>query len=190
METGTENPLKQTASTIWWLALLRGIFAIILGILFFTSPGSTLLVIMMFLGAYWLVDGVFTLTASFRGKKEHKHWVWGIFVSILSILAGIAVFAQPIAATLFTTTFLMYFMGFMILGSGVSSVVTGFKLRKTSGEWMMILGGVFTILLGLLLLFSPIFSAAFFVSLLGFFAIFGGIALISVSLKIRKLSTA
>lgn len=188
METGSENLLKKTATSIWWLILIRGIFAIILGILFFANPSSTLLVVMMFLGAYWFVDGIFTLIASFQGRKEHKNWSWGIFVSILSILAGIAVLVQPLAATLFTTTFLMYFMGFMILASGISSIVTGIKIRKTSGEWMMILGGVFTIVLGLILLFNPIFSAAFFIMLLGVFAIVGGISLIGVSFKIRKFS--
>ena len=190
METDSQAIISKVASTIWWIVLLRGILAVIIGIMFFSNPEATLVVIMMFLGAYWLVDGIFTLIASFHGKKEHKHWGWGIFVAILSILAGIVVFAQPVAATLFTTTFLMYFMGFMIIASGISSVAAGIRLRKTSGEWMMILGGVFTTLLGLLLLLNPIFSAAFFVSLLGFFAIFGGIALIFVDLKIRKMSNA
>ena len=188
METASQAIISKVASAIWWIVLLRGILAVIIGIMFFSNPGATILVIMMFLGAYWFIDGIFTLIASFHGKKEHKHWGWGIFVSILSILAGIAVFSQPIAATLFTTTFLAYLMGFLILASGISSVATGIKLRKTSGEWMMFLGGVFTILLGLLLLFNPIFSAAFFVSLLGFFAIIGGVSLIVVSFRIRKLS--
>lgn len=190
METGTETLIAKAASAIWWIVLLRGILAIIIGIMFLANPEATLVVIMMFLGAYWLVDGIFTLFASYHGKKEHKHWGWGIFVAILSILAGIAVFTQPITAALFTTTFLMYFMGILIVVSGISSVATGFKLRKTSGELMMILGGVFTILLGLILLFNPIFSAAFFVSLLGFFTIFAGISLITISFKIRKLSKA
>ncbi|MDR4505864.1 MAG: HdeD family acid-resistance protein [Candidatus Scalindua sp.] len=190
METGSQTLIAKAASAIWWTVLLRGILAVIIGIMFFSNPGATLVVIMMFLGAYWLVDGIFTLIASFYGKKVHKHWGWGMFVAILSILAGIAVFAQPIAATLFTTTFLVYFMGFMILASGISSVATGIKLRKTSGEWMMIFGGVFAILLGLLLLFNPIFSATFFVLLLGIFTIIDGVSLITVSFRIRKFGKA
>jgi len=74
-------------------------------------------------------------------------------------------------------------MGFIILASGISSIATGFKLRKTSGEWVMIYGGVLAVLLGLLLMFNPILTAA----LLGFFSIVGGIILIVYSLKIRKL---
>ena len=190
METNSQSLIGKAAAVIWWLVLLRGIAVIILGILFFTNPGATLIVIMTFLGAYWLVDGLFTLIASLQGKKENKNWVWGIFVGILSILAGLAVFSQPIAATLFTTTFLMYFMGFIILVSGISSIATGFKLDKASGKWVMILGGVLTAFLGLLLLVNPVFSATFFVSILGFFSIIGGIMLIGLSFQIRRLKNA
>jgi len=77
--------------------------------------------------------------------------------------------------------------GFIILATGISSIATGFKLRKTSGEWVMIYGGVLAVLLGPLLVFNPILTAALFVSLLGFFSIVGGIILIVYSLKIRKL---
>jgi uncharacterized membrane protein HdeD (DUF308 family) len=89
METGSKSLIGQVASSIWWLVLLKGIFAIILGIILFNNPGTTLIVIMTFLGAYWLVDGIFTLIASFQGKKENKNWGRGVFVAILSILAGL-----------------------------------------------------------------------------------------------------
>jgi uncharacterized membrane protein HdeD (DUF308 family) len=190
METGSKSLIGQAASTIWWLVLLRGIFAIILGIILFNNPGATLIVIMTFLGAYWFVDGIFTLIASFQGKKENKNWGWGVFGAILSILAGFAVFAQPIVATIFTTAVLVYFIGFTILVSGISSIATGIKLRKTSGEWVMILSGVLALILALLLLFNPILTASVFVAMLGFFSIVGGIILIVYSLKIRKLKEA
>ena len=60
-------------------------------------------------------------------------------------------------------------------------LIAGFS--KTSGEWVMIYAGVLAVLLGLLLVFNPILTAA----LLGFFSIVGGIILIVYSLKIRKL---
>jgi uncharacterized membrane protein HdeD (DUF308 family) len=142
---------------------------------------------MTFLGAYWFVDGIFTLVASVQEKKHNKNWGWGIFVAILSILAGIAVFVQPILSALFTTTFLVYLMGFLILASGISSIATGFKLDAASGKWVMILGGVLAIILGLMLLFNPVLSAAVFVSMLGIFSVLGGIVLIMLSFKIRKL---
>jgi len=190
METNSQTLIGQAASAIWWLVLLRGILAIILGILFFTNPGATLIVLMTFLGAYWFVDGIFTLVTSLQEKKNNKNWGWGIFVAVLSILAGIAVFVQPILSALFTTSFLVYFMGFLILASGISSIATGFKLNKESGKWIMILGGVLAIILGLLLLFNPVLSAAVFVSMLGIFSVIGGIFLAILAFQIRKLKKA
>ena len=187
METNSQSLIGKAASAIWWLVLLRGIAAVILGILFFTNPGATLIVIMTFLGAYWLVDGMFTLVASMQGMKENKHWGWGIFVGILSILAGISVFLQPVRSALFTTTFLVYFMGFMILVSGFSSIFSGFKLDKASGKWGVIFGGVLAVILGFLLISNPVLTGGAFVVMLGIFSVIGGIILIILSLQIRKL---
>jgi uncharacterized membrane protein HdeD (DUF308 family) len=78
----------------------------------------------------------------------------------------------------------------MIIVSGASSIVTGFRLRKTSGEWMMMLGGVLSLILGLLLLFNPLLSAAVYVSMLAVFSIIGGIMLIAVAFKIKKIKHA
>jgi uncharacterized membrane protein HdeD (DUF308 family) len=187
METNSQNIIGFVASRIWWLVLLRGILALLLGILLFTNTAATLTVIMMFLGAYWLVDGMFIITASIHGRKQNASWGWGIFVGILSILAGLVILLHPMLSAVFTTTFLAYFVGFMILISGISSIVTGFQLRKTSGEWMMILGGILAVLLGVLLLFNPILSAMMLVFMLGAFSIVGGIVLIILSFRIRKL---
>lgn len=185
METNSETLIGQAASALWWVVLLRGILAIILGILFFANPAATLIVLMTFLGAYWIVDGIFSLAAAFQEKENRG---WSIFSGILSILAGIAIFVQPVFSTLFTTTFLVYFMGFLVLASGISSIVTGFKLGKSSGKWAMILSGVLAVILGILLLFNPVFSAAVFVAMIGAFAVIGGIMLIVYSFKIKKLA--
>jgi uncharacterized membrane protein HdeD (DUF308 family) len=71
--------LDQVATDIWWFALLRGIAAVLLGLLLFTNTAATIEVIFIFLGIYWLMDGIVTLLASFTGRKEHEGWGWGVF---------------------------------------------------------------------------------------------------------------
>lgn len=186
MGTDKNNMTSNVVSGIWAPVLLKGILAVILGILFLTNTATTLLLIMMFLGAYWFIDGIFTLITSFQAKEHNKIWMWGILVGVLSILAGLVVFFQPILSTIFTTTVLIYFMGFMILISGLSSIVTGLRLRKTSDESMMILGGILAVLLGLLLLFNPALSLMMFVYMLGILSLVGGTILIILSFRIRK----
>ena len=187
MTAGEIKSLKQVASAIWWLVLLRGIAAVLLGLLLFTNPAATLSVIIIFLGIYWVVDGISTLLASFIGREEHSNWGWGIFVGIISILAGLAVLSQPVLTAIFTTSFIVSLVGIMIIISGVSSIVTGFRLRKTSGEWVMILGGVLGLILGLLLLMNPLFSALVFVNITAIFSIIGGFALIVMAFQVKKL---
>ena len=187
MTAGEIKSLKQVTSAIWWLVLLRGIAAVLLGILLFTNPDAILSVVIIFLGIYWVVDGIITLLASFTGREEHSNWGWGIFVGIISILAGLAVLSQPVLTAIFTAQFIVSLVGIMIIISGVSSIVTGFRLRKTSGEWVMILGGVLGLILGLLLLMNPLFSALVFVNITAIFSIIGGFALIVMAFQVKKL---
>jgi uncharacterized membrane protein HdeD (DUF308 family) len=189
--TANENKsLKQVVSGIWWLVLLRGIAAVLLGILLFTNTAAILSVIIIFLGVYWVVDGIFTLMASFIGREEHSNWGWGIFVGIISILAGLAVLSQPVLTAIFTASFIVTFVGILIIISGVSSIVTGFRLRKTSGEWVMILGGVLGFILGLLLVMNPLFSALVYVYMIAAFSIIGGFILIALAFQIKNLKKA
>jgi uncharacterized membrane protein HdeD (DUF308 family) len=187
MTAGEIKSLKQVASAIWWLVLLRGIAAVLLGILLFTNTAATLSVIIIFLGIYWVVDGISTLLASFIGREENSNWGWGIFVGIISILAGLAVLSQPVLTAIFTTSFIVSFVGIMIIISGVWSIVTGFRLRKTSGEWVMIIGGVLGLILGLLLVMNPLFSALVYVYIIAVFLIIGGFSLIVMAFQVKKL---
>ena len=190
MATIENKSLKQVVSGIWWLVLLRGISAVLLGILLFTNTTAILSVIIIFLGIYWVMDGVFTLIASSIGKNEHRNWGWGIFVGIISILAGFAVLSRPVLTALFTASFIVSLVGIMIIISGASSIVTGFRLRKTSGEWMMIVGGVLSLIFGLLLLMNPLFSALVFVYIIAVFSIIGGIVLIALAFRVKKFKNA
>jgi len=187
MTAGEIKSLKQVASAIWWLVLLRGIAAVLLGILLFTNTAATLSVIIIFLGIYWVVDGISTLLASFIGREEHSNWGWGIFVGIISILAGLAVLSQPVLTAIFTTSFIVSLVGIMIIISGVWSILTGFRLRKTSGEWVMIIGGVLGLILGLLLVMNPLFSALVYVYIIAVFLIIGGFSLIVMAFQVKKL---
>ncbi len=190
MTTRENTIVGQIVSTIWWLVLLRGIAAVLLGILLFTNTAAMLSVVIIFLGIYWVLDGIITLMASIIGRNEHSNWGWGIFVGIISILAGLAVLSQPVLTALFTASFIISLVGIMIVISGISSIVTGFRLRKTSGEWMMILGGALSLIFGLLLLMNPLFSAMVFVYIIAAFSIFGGIVLIVISFQVKKLKNA
>ena len=186
MATDAKNVISQILSDIWWLVLLRGITATLLGILLFTQTGVTLMVFMLFVGAYWFVDGIFTVFASIKGRKYLANWGWGIFVGIISLLAGLVVLGQPLAAALITSSFMIYLVGFMIIISGISSIATGIRLRKEiDNEWSMIIGGVLSLIFGLLLIFNPLISLVVLLYFIGALSLVGGIILIVLAFKIR-----
>jgi len=167
---------------------LRAVTVGLLGILLITRPTATVTVMVIFLGRYWLVDGVFTIIECVRGRKHLQHWGWGLFVGIIGVLAGIVVFSRPLASALLTTAFLVYFLAFAALVSGISSIVTGIRSRKeTSNEWSMILGGLLYTIFGVLLLIRPLISTLVLAWTFGIFAIAGALTLVMFAFRIRKV---
>ena len=69
----------------WWLVLLEGIVAVIVGIFLITNPASTLIFLVTFLGIYWLVTGVINLITLFWNRSQ---WGWKLFTGIVGIIAG------------------------------------------------------------------------------------------------------
>ena len=79
----------------WWALLLRGIVAILFGVLAFVWPGVTLLSLVFVFGAYAILDGIFAIIAGFRAPSCMKKWWWLELVGIVSVLAGVLAFAVP-----------------------------------------------------------------------------------------------
>ena len=180
--------MQELCADYWWLVLLRGLAVLTLGVLLMTRPGATLIVLAQFLGAYWLVDGVFTIANSLRGRKVVPDFGWGLFVGFLGVIAGCVVFARPAAAAVLATTFVVYFIAITAIVSGVSSIVTGLRVRRElNNEWSMILGGVIYLLFGLLLIGRPLVSAATLFWMLGLLAVIGGVGFVMVSFKVRSI---
>ena len=96
-------------SNIWWVFLLQGVMAIILGLMFLTAPGETLLAVVTFLGFYWLITGMLALVRVFVDRSVP--WVWSLLIGIVGILAGIFVLRHPLLAALTVPTALVIVLG-------------------------------------------------------------------------------
>src|SRR5947199_4423943 len=119
----TAVPSQQ--SNIWWVFLLQGFMAIILGLMFLTAPGATLVVLVTFLGFYWLITGVLALVRVFVDRSVP--WIWSLLVGIVGILAGIFVLHHPLLAALTVPTALVIILGVQGLIMGVLAIIGGFK---------------------------------------------------------------
>jgi uncharacterized membrane protein HdeD (DUF308 family) len=169
----------RTLAAHWWVLLLRGLIAILFGIMAFVWPGVTLAALVLLWGAYALVDGIFEVIAGVRGK-----W-WGlVFLGILGIAAGVLTFLWPGI----TAIALLWVIAIWAIVIGIMQISAAIRLRKeVQGEWLWILTGILTVILGVLLIARPGAGALSVLWLIGWFAIAWGILLCILAFKVKKM---
>lgn len=165
----------------WWAMVVRGIAAIIFGILAFVLPGITVAVLIILFGAYAFVDGVFAIVAAIRGQG-HGHTLWLVFEGIVGILAGLIAFFSP-GLTAFA---LLYVIAAWAVITGVLEIVAGIRLRHAiSNEWSYLLAGIASVVFGVLLFIRPAAGILTLVWLIGAFAIIFGVLLLILGFRMK-----
>jgi uncharacterized membrane protein HdeD (DUF308 family) len=168
----------------WWALVLRGLAAIIFGLLTFVWPHISLVALVFLFGAYALVDGAFAIVAGIRAPKEYKRWWVLLIEGIFGVIAGVMAFIVPGITALFL---LGLIAGWAIL-TGVLEIVGAIQMRKyITGEWLMILSGIASVLFGVLLLLNPGVGALAVVWIIGAYAILFGVLLLGLGFRLRGL---
>ncbi len=162
----------------WWLALLQGIAAIIIGVLLLTNPGATMSFLVLVLGFYWLISGIFSIISIFIDKSQ---WGWKLFMGILGVIAGIIVIQHPLWSTILVPTLTATIIGIMGIIMGIIGLIQAFQ----GGGWGVVVLGVLSIIFGILILANPIISAVALVIVLGIFGIIGGILAIVAAFQMK-----
>jgi uncharacterized membrane protein HdeD (DUF308 family) len=171
-------------SKYWGLYVLRGILAILFGLAAFFWPGITLQVLVMFFGFFVLLQGLILLIAAFGSKAISANWWVGLLEGIASIFFGIVAFGWP-GITAIILLFLIAAWAFL---SGIIEIMAAVQLRKViSGEWVLGLTGILSIIIALLLVIQPGAGALAVTWLIGIYAFIFGILLLFLGLKIRNL---
>lgn len=170
--------------TNWWALVLRGIVAILLAIVTFIVPAITLTVLATIFGIYALVDGVLALASTIRAVQGHRRWGAFLFEGVLGILVGLYAVIFPIAAT---ATFVTI-MAFWAVVTGILEIAAAIRLRRhIQGEWLLILSGVLSIVLGIALFAEPVTGAVIFAYTLAAYGLIFGILLIALGFRVRRL---
>lgn len=168
----------------WWIFLLRGVAAIVLGIMAFAWPALTLAVLVTLFGAYVFADGIFGLIDAIRYRDRLKR-IWPLVLeSILGIVVGVLTLFWPGVTAL---VLLMFIAAWAVVG-GLLRIVLAFQIRKEiTGEWILILGGVMSILFGGLLVAVPQVGLITLVWIIGIYAILFGVLFMVLGFRLRKL---
>jgi uncharacterized membrane protein HdeD (DUF308 family) len=176
-----DGMINWTSLLPWWLVLLWGLLSLIVGIMFLTTPGMTTLILITFLGAYWLVGGFFTLGSLAVDKTNMG---LKIFLSIVNIIAGVIILLYPLYSTVFILSFFAIFIGFWGLFIGAVHLFQACK-TKDGGNGLL---GLISMIFGLIILIFPFFAAELIPLIIGVFAVAGGLAAIIASFQVKKVS--
>ncbi len=170
---------KETNAVPWWLVLIEGIALILLGIFLLTSPGATTLVLVQFLGIYWLVAGIFKIVSMFL---DHSMWGWKLFAGILGIIAGIIVLQHPIWSPLVVGSTLVILLGIQGIIYGGIGLWQAFK----GAGWGTGILAVLSIIFGIYLLANIGQATLVLPWVVGILAIVGGIAAIVLAFRLKS----
>lgn len=177
------RPLATEITARWWVLLLRGIAAIVIGVIAFVWPAVTLLALVFLFAAYALADGVLSLTMAVTGRGGRSRG-WLLFEGVLGVGAGLFAILLPGLAVLWFTIV----MGAWALARGVVEVYMALRLRREiEGEWALILHGALCALFGLAVLFWPAAGALALAWMVGGFALLSGALLVALALRLRRL---
>jgi len=168
----------------WGWFALRGVIGVIFGLLTFMNPAISLASLILVFGAYALADGVFTVIAAIMNRRGEQHWVAVLLGGVAGIAVGLLTFLMPGV----TTLVLLYLIAAWALMTGGAQIATAIRLRKViSGEWLLGLAGVLSVLFGLFLIVYPGPGALAVVLWIGAYAFVFGIVMIALSLRLRNL---
>jgi uncharacterized membrane protein HdeD (DUF308 family) len=170
--------MSNTLSQHWWVMALRGLFAILFGILAFMLPGITLRVLVLFFGAFVLVDGIWAVVHGI-GQK----WLTLFLEGLVGIAAGAFAFFWPGI----TALALLYIIAVWAVITGAFEIATAIRLRKAvKGEWLMALGGIISIIFGILVVVYPRAGARAIIMIIGIYAIIFGILFMAMAFRFPK----
>jgi uncharacterized membrane protein HdeD (DUF308 family) len=168
----------------WWMLALRGVAAILFGIIVFAAPGIALSALVLVWAVYALVDGVFTIASALQNRTNNPRWWVQLLEGIIGILAGIGVILFPPLAI----EVLYYVIAFWAIFTGVLEIIAAIQLRKEiEGEFWLGLSGLLSIIAGILLIVFPLTGLLVLTWLLGGYAIMFGVIMILLAFRLRGM---
>ena len=163
--------------------IIRGIVGVVFGVIAFLWPGITIAALVVIFGAYAIIDGITNLMLGFSRTGAHGRWAH-VLQGVVGIAAGVLTFMWPAISALV----LILLIGAWAIVTGLFEIAAAIRLRRViTGEWMLVLSGIVSILFGVLVFAFPLAGAVGISWVLGVYAMIAGIILISLGVRLRKL---
>ena len=173
------------AARHWWVLVLQGILGIVFGILAILFPGIALVTLAYVFAAWAIVTGVSHLIEGWR-VAEHRGRSWPF-----AVMGGLGIVAGFLAALIpgITILGLVVLLGAWLVTQGAMEIYTAWRIRREiTGEWIIALIGILRVIAGVIVLAMPVVGALLTVTLMAVWAIFGGVAALSLGFRLRRLA--
>jgi uncharacterized membrane protein HdeD (DUF308 family) len=167
----------------WWAIALRGVFAVLFGVLTFVMPAVTIATLVILFAAYMLVDGVFAIVAGVKAAQRQERWGLLVLEGNVNILAGIVALLLPAI----TVLVFIYLVAFWSVLTGILMAVTGLRLPGDHGRWLLVLAGIVSVVFGVLIAIMPIAGAVVLTLWLGGYAVVFGAMLLALAVRLRTM---
>ena len=175
------DPLSAVLAQNWWAVALRGVFAILFGVVAVLMPGITLAALVLLFAAYMLVDGVLALISAIRAARRHERYGMLILEGIADLVAGAIALVFPLA----TVLAFVLLMGAWAIVSGALMLGAAMRLTISHGRWLMIFSSVVSIVWGFLLILWPLVGALVVTWWMGAYALVFGVTLLVLAFRLR-----
>ena len=176
------DALSEVLAERWWVVGLRGIFGIIFGLICLLVPAAAILALVLLFSAYMLVDGGLAIYSGIKAAQNGERWGLLILEGVVDIGAGVVAFLWPgITAVAFVLLIAIW-----ALVSGALMLVAAFRLNIDHGRWWLALGGIASIIFGVVLLIAPVVGAVVLTWWLGAYALVFGVLLLVLAFQLHS----
>ena len=167
----------------WWAIAIRGILALVFGILVFVYPREAVIVLVVLFGAYAAVDGVFAILSAVLAEQAHERWWPFVVEGIVGLAIGALTFFRPGMAAIA----LYVLIALWAIATGAVEIVAAVRVRQSiANEAMLLVGGIASIVFGILMLVFPTGGAHAILWLIGGYAVVFGLLMLAFALRVRS----
>ena len=174
--------MRRALTLSWWHLVVRGLAALLFGVLALLWPGLTLYFLVALFAAYLIVSGIASFASAARQQGERGWWLM-LLLGVVSLVAAVAAIIYPGV----TALVLIAIMGINAIFAGILDLVMAIRLRREiAGEWLLGVAGVISLAFGVLVLAYPGAGALALVWLIALYAIAVGVLLTALGLRLHS----
>ena len=176
------DALSEVLAESWWAVGLRGLLGIAFGLICLLVPTAAIFVLIILFAAYMLVDGVLAIASGIKAARNGERWGLLILGGIVDLAVGAIAFFWPgITAVAFVLLIAIW-----AIISGFLMLVSSFTLKIDHGRWWLALGGIASLVFGIVLLIAPLVGAVVLTWWIGAYALVFGVLLLILAFQLHS----